>query len=159
MKRFVPVVLTLICVMLLLTLCGQRNKFTLSQPYDNVSSVEIVYVADDNILVKGFLDSIQSVCTVNVGQWHAFFDDFYSITCSQYLNDPAESVTGEVIRVTYKDGAFDLIGRYSIFYCTSEKSWDYLPYYFDYDAFNAFINVWKNQQGQEDESVAPTDES
>lgn len=142
MKRVILVSLMLISIILLLTVCDRTDKYTLSQPYENVEKVEIVYVANDNILVKGFYDAIKPVCTLDEEQWSAFFEDLFSMECSRYLNDPAESVTGEVVQITYNDGSFELIGKDSIFCSSSDREWDYLPYYFDDDVFYRFISAW-----------------
>lgn len=144
MKRFNSVVLVLILIVLLLALCSRKDAYTLSQPYPNVVNVEIVYVANDMILVKGFYDSIEPICALEAEQIDAFFDKFNTMACSRYLNDPAESVTGEVIRVTYRDGAFELIGHQAGFYCAKDKNWNYRPYYFDDEVFYQFISMLKS---------------
>lgn len=144
MKRIMPIILVCILLILFLWNCG-REQYVLSQPADVINSIDIVSVANDTILVKGFYDAIESVCVIEQEYWDDFLADFHAIPSKRYLNDPAESVTGNAIRITYRDGSFELIGQKAVFSSKPNKDWEYLSFHFDNESFHSLIKEWSKE--------------
>ena len=143
MKRIILVALVAVTVVLLLTRCRHKEDYTLAQPAENITGVEIVYVGNSRILCGGFYESIKPVCTIAEEDWEAFFTDFYAMDCSGYLNDPNLNYEGELIRITYSDGGFEVIGTHAGFYCTKDRDQRYIYLRFDEDLYQSLISKWK----------------
>lgn len=137
MKR--TIILALALILLHLGGCKAQRHYLFSQQIENIDNIEIVYIDPFSAITE--YDQLESIATISSEQWESFIHDFHAIPCSAYFLDPYQAIEGNVIRITYKDGGYEVISEYSGLQITSNGEWKYPPYYFDSQAFNSFVEA------------------
>ena len=142
MKKFFA--LYLLLLLLLLSSCKSQEGYTFAQSFENIESIDIIYVSPYSAPPrKGFLE-FEPVATVESEQWDVFFESFYNIPCSAYFLDPHHDLSGNVIRIIYLDGTHEVISAHTGVHIDTNNRWWYPMYYFDIEAFGNLIDSYIN---------------
>ena len=140
----------LLILLVLVVLVGFPKKqitYPLSQSSDAIVTIEIVTIHDYRIINTGNFDMIEISTTIDSTEHAAFLTAFESLCCYDSYGPSQECLEGNAVRFTYRDGAFEIVGAETSFYCNAEYDWSYSPYYFDYDEFNCFLGEIVRRQG------------
>lgn len=130
-------------IVLLLTSCQKASAFALVQPEATVDKIEIIWVYNWLEYDPDDTDTYEICYTILKEQHISFLEDLYDVPCYKYRNDPFQGFGQNTIRVTYLDGAFELIGARTVYYETADGEWKYPTYYFDTEAFGSLISAYK----------------
>ena len=140
MRKALKILIPVLCAIAVLAWCHKTNQYTLAQPNSCISNVEIVHVPSHTIVDDGAYEKIVVTATIPDDQIPSFLDDFSRVPSKKDFGHPAYYVEGNVVRITYSDGAFELIGKYAGFYATSSGETDYIDYHFTVSRFEQFIS-------------------
>ena len=130
-------------IMILLTCCQKKASFALVQSEATVDRIEIIWVYNWFDYDPDDTDTFEICYTISKEQHSTFLEDLYDVPCYKYRNDPIQGFGQNTIRVTYSDGAFEMIGARSVYYETADGEWKYPTYYFDAEAFEDLIAAYK----------------
>lgn len=141
MKNAKQIILIIACMIFSSGCRSNSVRYEFKQEIDQIVSIQIAEGISQQDTVEGNYDKIKVVATVSEERWEEFLEDFEAVRCSRYRNDPCQSVEGDIIWITYANGAIELIGDCSTFYhwIEGEKKGDFLPYYFDLEQFHSLI--------------------
>ena len=142
MKKFLA--LYLLLLLLLLSSCKSQEEYTFAQSFENIESIDIIYVSPySSPPRKGFLE-FEPVATIENEQWDEFFESFCNMPCNAYFLDPHQDLSGNVIRIIYLDGMHEVISAHTGVQIDTNNRWWYPPYFFDIDAFDSLIDTYMN---------------
>lgn len=129
----------IIFLILLLSGCKERDKYVFLQPLEGVQSIEIVYVSPYQPYNHVDYLELQPIACINKSNWDIFTNEFEKMTCHSYFLDPPLGISGNAIKLTYTDGAVELICAKSVLhYIDGEEK--YQNIYFDQAEFDNFIS-------------------
>ena len=146
-KRWIWVAVAVIVVIAAIILNNvlRDDSYTFQQQRSNVVGVDIVYVEDLSHLTRGYYEgAAQPVFTVDESAWDAFFNGVAQLEVKSAADPPREGLSGELLRVTYEDGAFEIIGPYMYYYRNAQSHWSYDYHVIDQEALQNLINSLKN---------------
>lgn len=132
-------------LMIFLSLCGgckSQRQYEFAQPAENIVRIEIICTPEFSTVSPENLKKMESIITIKSEQWADFLDEFRGIPCFAYFNDPAQTILGNAIRITYYDETCEIICRYSGLYLRPDGTQYYPLRYFDGTEFEAFIKRW-----------------
>lgn len=132
-----------ILIIIMLSTCQKRTAFSLSQSEASVDKIEIIAVDPLHIYSHDDTSTFQVQQTIAPNLHITFLKKLYDVPCYRYRNDPIQGFDQNTIRVTYRDGSYELIGWCTVYYETPAGDWKYPPYYFDKEAFVEFISNQK----------------
>ena len=136
-KRIIVIILL---TFLLFSGCTTRNNYVFMQSLENVQSIEIIYVSPyQSYNHKDYLE-LEPIASVEKSNWDNFKKEFDKMSCKAYFLDPPLSISKNVIRMTYVDGAVELICASSGLYYTDEEE-KYQNIYFDQTEFDNFVEA------------------
>ena len=129
--------------------CIYRLQRTSGVPFHAIRGK---YSSDDIVYADPYSDTedysaIAPVITVDQEQWQRFLADLKEIPCKQYFNDPVQGFSGNVIRITYTDGSYEVIGPLAGLHVDPKGKWTYKDYYFEKDVFAVFVETVRSQNG------------
>ena len=130
----------MILILFLLNSCQRRRDFSLEQPEDQVVAIEIICILTWSGYDPENENTFEVQRTIDPVQYDTFLQKLYDVPCYRYFNDPLEGVGKNTIRVSFSDGSYQLIGEDTVYYETSIGDWEYPRYYFDKEAFDAFLS-------------------
>ena len=90
--------------------------FSLMQDVSQIISIQIAEGINERDALEGNYDKLKVMVSIPKEQWEMFLAKFQTVPCSRYRNDPCQSLEGNVIWITYADGALELIGDSAAFY-------------------------------------------
>ena len=137
-KLFRTMALLLICFFL--TACRYTTEYKFIQPEENISAISIVTISfnqeNEVVLTE---DSV-------ISDIDAFLEEFCKVRCYVYFGDPTgvteEGVSAKVIKISFKDGSYELINWDGQAKYTSERGLDFYAGFriFEKDNFFQLIN-------------------
>ena len=133
------IILSILFVAVIFTGCKTQAEYPFMQPEESIVAIDVVY-ADPYSYTEDY-SALEPVFTVGQEQWQSFLADFKEIPCKHAPIDPLQGHSGEVIRITYADGGYEVIGPYAGLHVDPKGNWTYKDYYFDEDVFDAFIET------------------
>ena len=98
-------VLCLLCAFL----CGCRTQFQFTSDPDTAVEISLLVLEKEELTLEEGEYAV--LATLPETQIAAFMADFREVTCYRYFNDPVCFPQGQVIRITYADGCFDLLNH------------------------------------------------
>lgn len=133
--KYILAMLCLLCVFL----SGCRTDFRYAS--DPATAVEIALLVLEKEELTLEAGEYTVLATLPEEQIAAFMADFSEVPCKRYLNDPSCFPQGQVVRITYADGCFDLLNRSSA--CPYMENGEHFPgqaardcVYFDGEKFD-----------------------
>ena len=117
-----------------------RGVYRFSQPEDQITTIEVVYM---DPFCDGPGDEIKVIYAVTEivdSDPKKFLEDFCEVTCFRNYRLRHPSVGENVIRIVYKDGAFELIGAAGVYYIRTDNRVICHEWYFDETEFREFMN-------------------
>ena len=113
----------------------------LSQSTEHIAQIEIIHVGWDDVYNDEHFDNI-TVCTVlEEPQWDTFLAELDNITCRGTGFDAPKHIFGPTIRITYRDGTFDLLSSTGFFF-SSDTDYPYRARTLDYDELLELISTY-----------------
>ena len=110
---------------------------------DQIASIEIAEGLDESDAWKAEYESREVITLIQEEMWTTFLSDFKQVECHKYWNDPCQAFSGEIIFITYADGAIEIISEWTTFYhALGEKKGKFSMYYFDNDQFADLIDKY-----------------
>lgn len=128
-------------VVLSLFLCGCNAgcNYALRQSTANIESVEVIFISPYKAAsIEEQIDQASIVANINEAQWDGLFRDIKEMSCSVHVFDPIQSLTGNVVRIIYADGTFELIGAYTCAYYDG-SAWQYQSHVVDESLFYTLL--------------------
>ena len=131
MKKALLLVITIITILFILSSCRTKTNYEFLETTDSIEEISIVELSfdDDGALVETEKRAIYDV--------DVFLDTFKRIDCYKYYGDPLgatqEGVKDTVVKITYKDGGYELISWRGQSKYTVENG---LEYYAGYSVFD-----------------------
>ena len=138
MKSYVLVLMSIL--LCLLSGCSYEGKYQLEQAYNNIQTVEVLYVSPYEICSNEQLLEKDNNASVDEGNWEKLITELENIPCKAYAHDPSWGITGDILRITYKDGSVELVGERGGLYYSADE-WEYRYLYFEEAEFHALISV------------------
>lgn len=141
MKHARRIIFFIMCATLFWGCQPKFVQYELMQERGQIVSIQIAEGIGEKDAFEGNYDRLKVIVSIPEEQWELFFANFQSVQCLQYRNDPCQSVEGNVIWITYANGAIELIGDCATFYhwVGEENRGNFRPYYFDLEQFNSLI--------------------
>ncbi len=141
MKNMRWITICIACAILLWSCQTNSVRYELMQDTSQIVSIQIAEGINERDALEGNYDKLKVIVSIPEEQWELFLANFQTVHCSQYRNDPCQSLEGNIIWITYADGALELIGDCAAFYhwIGEEDRGDFRPYYFDLEQFNSLI--------------------
>lgn len=81
---------------------------------DQILQIEILYVGEDDNDNPAELDNITVCVTIPAAQRDAFLSDLAAVTCRPTGFDSTPRIYGGAIRITYKNGDYEIFADYGI---------------------------------------------
>jgi len=108
------------------------------QSFENITSIDILYI--DGYSNYRTYDHLEAVYTIPPERWGTFADSLNKITCKKQSYEPSYSLQGNVIRIIYKDGSYEVISQHTgaQFFVNDYQKYPHIR--FDKEEFNEFIN-------------------
>lgn len=129
---------TLILAALLLFFMGCYSPYRGRYTYDISLVSEVSFVSADS---DGTIVETESL---DPNQNSSFFHSFYQLQRCEYWDDPATTVTGSAVLITFQNGDFHLINHYCSIRSIDGKA-DYTLEYYGYDEFTVFWQQYCSQ--------------
>lgn len=121
------------------------NGYAFQQDRSNVAGVDIVYVKDLSHLTTGYYEgAAETVSVIDEASWDSLFKRFDELRVKTASHPPREELSGQLIRVTYEDGAFEIIGPYMYYYRDAKGQQSYDCHAIDREEFEDLVNSFKN---------------
>jgi hypothetical protein len=120
--------------LLFTTGCEIETEFDYMQKVDEIVNIEIVEVDKNDTTIKKDL---------NKDEENNIISDILKLKCYEYFNDPCCTISGDVVKITYSNGNYELISASSCEYFTNGKGC-FRMIYFDTPAFNNLISKYIN---------------
>lgn len=139
MKKWALLIFVIVLLALLLSLSEKPISYPLMQEKDAISQIDIIEIDDYRIISTGNFDMIRIKKNIDVAEHSAFISAFYNLRCNKSLGPSQECLEGKAIRFLFDDGAFQLVGAETSFYCSADNEWSYVAYYFDYEMFYQYL--------------------
>ena len=139
MKKWVLLSVIILLLILMLFWSQRTTTYPLMQEKDAVAQIDIVNINNFKIINTGSFDQIVSVKRIDADEHLTFFSTFRDLPCYKSLGPSQECLEGKAIRFIFQDGAFELVGAETSFYCSADNERSYMAYYFDYELFNQYI--------------------
>lgn len=133
------VVLCSFLIVLIFAGCSTQVVYPFMQSEENIVAIDIIY-ADPYSYTEDY-GALMPVFSVSPEHWQRFIADFEEIPCKHAPMDPLQGHSGEVIRITYADGGYEVIGPYAGLHVDSKDNWIYKDYYFEKDIFAEFVET------------------
>lgn len=140
------IVLGTLLIAVIFTGCRTQVEYPFMQSEGSIVGIDIVYADPYSYTVD--YSAIEPVFAVDQEQWQSFLADFKEIPCKYAPIDPLQGHSGEVIRITYADGGYEVIGPYAGLHVDPKGNWTYKDYYFEKDVFIEFIETIQRDKGQ-----------
>ena len=135
-----------LCVFLILLAgCGVRKNYSTAQKESNVVRIEIINIKKWYNHTPGNDYEFDVVCEIAEAYHATFLKELYDLPCSHYYGSPYDGIMEDAIRITYKDGSFELVTERSVYYETANGAWAYPSYDFEQEPFEGFVTSWKLQ--------------
>lgn len=144
MKKIRWIIICISCVIFLGSCQTNSVRYELMQDVSQIISIQIAEGINERDALEGNYDKLKVMVSIPKEQWEMFLAKFQTVPCSRYRNDPCQSLEGNVIWITYADGALELIGDSAAFYQGPKEndSGDFLRYYFNLEQFNSLIGQY-----------------
>ena len=143
MKKTLFFILTLVVAVFVIISCDGRSTYPLAQSRDSIDKIELVdfsiyrYNTEENFLTE------PSLMTIDPSMHDTFLDMFFTVNCREHVFHSQQMIEGPTIRITYMDGAYELICAGDAYYCDENKRSQYRPYGFDRENFTNFFESWR----------------
>lgn len=142
MKKVIVFLMMGITTITLLLYCYRPIAYPFSQKKDAIVQIDIVEIDDYRIINTGNFDMITICKSIDQSKQSSFVSKFEDLHCHKSRGPSQECLEGRAVRFTYNDGAFEIVGAETAFYCTANKDWSYPAYYYNYNDFNNFLLLW-----------------
>lgn len=110
-------------------LYGRPYTYSTKQDISQITGIDIVQVVHSGYLTSKQFEKVGSQISIPQERWSELIDNVQEINCTQYPNYyVVNSFNGWAIRICYADGAIELIGNYSGFYCDRDGNMEFLQY-------------------------------
>ena len=126
-------------VMLVLAGCKAGETYPFTQAEEDIAAIELIYV--ERYEQPSDYSVLDAVATVEQSQWQESLSRFRQIRCESYFNDPPQGDTGMLIRITYADGGYEVIGNRCGLYVNPKGQRTYKYYHFEEKAFAALVEA------------------
>ena len=127
----------------------REKTYEFLQPRDSVAEIHIGFCAEATDLYsypseewRELVSSrYQPHAELDPSQFDSFLEDFHSLECHQWVNDPIPCIQGETIRILYTDGSMEWICAHGTFsWDSTTGKTDATWYHFDTDPFREFLD-------------------
>ena len=147
MKKWIFIISLIIIIATALSLCNQKTvQYPLMQKESAITQIDIVEISGYRTVSTGNFDSIRVIKNIDPSENSVFLTSFYNLPCKKSFGPSQECLEGLAVRFFFQDGAFQLVGAETSFYCSADNNWSYIAYYFDYDAFHQYLLQHKGQE-------------
>lgn len=133
----------IVVLIIALSACGIKKTYSPAQSERNIVKIEIIDVYSWHEYVAGGTYEHDVVCEIPKKNYDLFFKDLWDIPCKSYYGSPYNGFAEDTIRITYSDGAFELVGEKSVYYETLDGKWTYPSYDFESEAYYNFLSAWE----------------
>ncbi len=141
LKRTYRLMLLVLCLLLICSFLGScRAEFRFSREPETI--VEISLLVLDKAKKQLDMEECIVLTSIRQEQHKDFIADLCNVSCYYYRNDPQGYPAGQVVRITYADGCFDLLDSGAA--CGYTKEGTEIPgrlarecVYFDTEEFDA----------------------
>jgi len=123
--------------------CEIKKTYSPAQPESNIAQIEIVNINRWFEYTPGSDYDFEVVCEITEENYSAFLEGLRNVPCCSYYGSPYNGFMEDTIRITFSDGAFELVGEKSVYYETSEGEWTYPSYDLEQEAYKNFLSSWK----------------
>ena len=139
------VLLVILLLLLHLSSCSTNNSYTFMQPFENTERIELIAVSPPPYQTYRYKEyaALEPIAEIDKTNWDGFRSALQELECKTYFGDPPTGIYGDAIRITYTDGAIELIGVGAGEYYDSERNAKDRYFYFEQSDYEAFISKWK----------------
>ena len=117
--------------------------YEFSQPFENIASIEIVYIESDRDVYKQNFDAIKVIANVDHEMLQEFYVDVAALPCENGGIDPPVGFYDEAFMVEYNDGSCEVVDEYGGYYYDSAKDEDKYKYCcFENEPFEELIEKY-----------------
>lgn len=129
----------------------REKTYEFLQSRDSVAEIHIGFCAEATDLYsypseewRELVSSrYQPHAELDPSQFDSFLEDFHSLECHQWVNDPIPCIQGETIRILYTDGSMEWICAHGTFSWDSQTGAAKMTWYhFDKDAFPELLRSY-----------------
>ncbi len=129
----------------------QEKTYDFLQPQDSVAEIHIGFCAEATDLYSYPSEEWQELVSsryqphaeLDPSQFDSFLEDFHSLECHQWVNDPIPCIQGETIQILYTDGSMEWICAHGTFSWDSQTGTAKMTWYhFDKDAFPELLRSY-----------------
>lgn len=126
---------SLVLISLLIGGCRSVSYDTFNYDISQISTIAFVHINSSNCKTI--------VQTLEQDEFSVFLTDLSQIETRKYWNDPHNSVLGNNIQITFKNGDYHLLNASTAAYYTGGKV-SYENWYFSFDQFCLFWEEYAN---------------
>ncbi len=143
MKKLVSFLLMLSVFM---TGCAEKREYNFMQPLENISKIEIVYFSPyDTYRTKEYLET-EADKVIEQQDWESLISQIEQMQYKKEFMDPSGGISSFTLRITYLDGAVELVcARGSLYITEHDDKMRYI--YFDKQTFYDVLHDYLSEPG------------